>query len=38
MASPAAGQYGKSMAALDREEKAGPENKDVPEMPLRARD
>jgi NhaP-type Na+/H+ or K+/H+ antiporter len=36
-AAPAADQYAKRLAALDQEEKAKPENQDVPEMPLRAR-
>jgi NhaP-type Na+/H+ or K+/H+ antiporter len=36
-AAPAADQYAKRLAALDQEEKAKPENQNVPEMPLRAR-
>jgi NhaP-type Na+/H+ or K+/H+ antiporter len=37
-ASPASGWYGRRMAVLDRAENAVPENQEVSEMPLRARE
>ena len=35
-AAPAAKRYGEKMAALDQEERADPENQNVPEMPMRS--